>query len=119
MNFALIYLFNRFFYQLGSFFHHWYIDASRYLFHYFMSTLERLDRTWAVRITLRYFFHPLYKDYTIIGRIVGMIFRSGRIFIGSVIYLLAAGLFIVLYLFWLAAPFLLLFYIGKNFNAQN
>jgi len=119
MNFALIYLFNRFFYQLGNFFHHWYVDASYYFFHYFISLLERLDRVWAIRVTLKYFFQPLYKDYTIIGRIVGVIFRAGRIVIGLLIYLFVAALFIVIYLLWLTFPFLLLFYIGKNFKMES
>lgn len=104
MNFAVIYLAHRCCYRLIEFFHHWYVDASRKFAHLFISTLERLDRTFAVRITLRYFFHPLYKDYTIIGRILGVIFRSIRVVIGVTIYAFWALIFLVCYLLWLAVP---------------
>src|SRR3989338_325613 len=97
MNFSLIYLVNRFFYRLFDFFHHWYADGSRVFFHHFISFLERLDKKFAVKITLRYFFRPLCGDYTIVGRILGVIFRSGRILIGAALYLFFSAIFLVVY----------------------
>ncbi len=111
MNFSLIYLANRFFYRLFDFFHHWYADGSKVFFNYFISFLERLDQRFAVKITLRYFFQPLYGDYTIVGRILGVIFRSGRIFIGTAVYLLATAVFLVVYLLWLLVPAVIILYV--------
>src|SRR3989344_2268545 len=111
MNFSLIYLANRFFYRLFDFFHHWNADGSRVFFHHSISLLERLDRYFAVRITVRYFFRPLYGDYTIIGRILGIIFRSGRIVIGATVYLFVAALFFVVYLLWLLIPAVAILYV--------
>lgn len=110
MSFSLIYLLNRFFYRLFDFFHHWYADGSKVFFNYFFSFLERLDQRFAVKITLRYFFHPLYGDYTIIGRILGVFFRSARIIIGTAVYLFFAVIFLIIYLLWLLVPVIIILY---------
>ena len=91
-DFALGYLLHRFFYRIFDFFRHWYVDGSRVIAHTFISTLERIDRSLAVKITLQHFFEPLYKDYSIIGRILGVFFRSIRILIGGVAYAVITAL---------------------------
>jgi hypothetical protein len=104
MDFAPIYLIQRFFYRIADFFHHWYVDGSRAIGNQFMVTLQATDQTFAIKITLRHFFEPLYKDYSIIGRILGIIFRIGRIIIGGVVYLVIAVAFAIVYVAWLAIP---------------
>jgi hypothetical protein len=113
-DFALIYLAHRFFYRIFEFFRHWYVDGSRVIAHRFLSTLEEIDETLAIAITLRYLFQPLYKDYSIIGRILGLIFRTGRILIGSAIYLVIALLFLAFYLVWIAIPAVIILLVVKN-----
>lgn len=115
MNFALVYLLHRALYRLGDFFHHWYIDGTRAFAHKFISLLEELDRTFAISITFRYLFQPLYKDYSVVGRIVGFVFRSGRILIGGVVYVFVAVLFLVAYFAWLVIPPAILFYAWRHF----
>lgn len=110
MNFALGYVIQRFFFRLGDFFHHWYVDGSRWILYRFMQTVSRLDRTFAVRITLAHFFEPLYKDFTVIGRILGVIFRSVRVVIGGFVYLLIALLFLAILVAWLAVPPVIVLY---------
>jgi len=104
MDFSVVYLVDRFFYRIFDFFHHWYVDGSRFFGRKFIGILTGLDKTFAVRVTLKHFFEPLYKDYTIIGRIMGAIFRTFRVFIGSVVYLVVAIIAIAVYLVWLAIP---------------
>lgn len=104
MDFAPIYLIQRFFYRIADFFHHWYVDGSRAIGNQFITTLQATDQTFAIKITLRYFFQPLYKDYSVIGRIMGVVGRTGRIIIGGVVYLLTAITFAVVYVVWLAIP---------------
>ena len=111
MDFAPIYLAQRFFYHIGDFFHHWYVDGSRAIGNKFILTLEAADQAFAVKITLRHFSEPLYKDYSVIGRILGIIFRTGRILIGGVVYLLISIAFAIVYLVWLGIPAALLWYI--------
>lgn len=111
MNFSLIYLIGRFAYRILDFFHHWYADASRVFFYKLISFLEYLDQSLALRMTLRYFFQPLYKDYSVIGRILGVIFRTCRIFISVVVYAIVLLIFLAAYVLWLVAPIILVLYI--------
>lgn len=120
MNFAPVYLVVRFFLLIGDFLHHWYIDGSRRLADFFVSSFEKLDQTLAIRITIKYFFQPLYKDFTILGRILGVIFRSGRILIGLVIYLVVAGVFLAVYLAYvLLLPVLITMTLKSLFSTAN
>jgi len=111
MNFSLTYLAGRFIYRILDFFNHWYIGASRVFFHKLVSFLEELDQTIALRVTLKYFFQPLFKDYTVIGRILGVVFRTGRALIGAIIYFLVIAIFMTGYILWLAAPIILILYV--------
>lgn len=116
MDFALGYLFHRFFFRLSDFFHHWYTDGTRAFAHAYVSFLERTDKFFGVRINWRYIFQPLYRDFTIIGRIMGLIFRSIRIVLGLVIYAAASILFLIAYLAWLALPFAILFLVWRDIS---
>lgn len=98
---ALVYLVNRLGYRVLDFFHHWYYHGSRVITNYFFLVLERLDRGLAFKITLKHFFEPLYKDYTVIGRILGVIFRTFRILIGFFVYAVFAVCFALVYLVWI------------------
>jgi hypothetical protein len=104
MDFSVVYLARRLLYRFLDFFHHWYVDGSRAIGRHFMTTLTAADRSFAVAITLRHFFEPLYKDYSIIGRILGIVFRTVRVVIGGVFYLILAIAFAIVYLVWLAVP---------------
>ena len=115
MNFALVYIIQRFLYRLGDFFHNWYIHGSRNIFHFFISKMESIDKVFALKVTLRYFFQPLYKDYTVVGRILGVVFRSGRILIAVSFYLVISAIFFLIYLSWLIFPPAILIYAAKGF----
>ncbi len=107
--FAISYLVSRFFYRIYVFFRDWYVDGSRAVARAFMATLEYLDRSLAVKITLQHFFEPLYKDYSIIGRVLGIVFRSIRVVLGAVIYALIGIAFAAVYLVWIIVPPTILF----------
>ena len=109
-DFALGYLFHRFFYRIFDFFQHWYVGGSRVIAHVFISTLEHIDRSLAVKITIVHFFEPLYKDYSVVGRVLGIIFRTFRIAIGTVVYVVITFFFLIGYLAWIAIPPVLLFF---------
>ena len=115
MDFAGIYLIQRFFYRIFDFFHHWYIDGSRAIGRRFMATIAAMDRSIALKVTVRHFFEPLYKDYTIIGRILGVVFRTCRVAIGLVAYLFLALFFTAAYIAWLAVPLLIIYYAAKTY----
>ena len=114
MSFALVYLPARFLYRLLDFFRHWYGEGSRAIGHAYISQLTEMDRTWALRVTLGHFFEPLYGDYTMVGRILGVIFRTGRVGIAGVIYLGLSLIFGAVYLTWVGLPVYVLYQIYRN-----
>lgn len=110
MDFALVYLVQRFFYRIFDFFHHWYVDGSREFGHRLISTLAAADQTIAFKITLRHFFEPLYKDYSVVGRVLGVVFRTGRIILGGAFYIFLLTCFAVAYILWIGVPLIIIFY---------
>ena len=114
MDFSLVYLVNRFFYRVFDFFHHWYVDGSRMFGRKFIGVLTDLDKTFALKVTLQHFFEPLYKDYTPIGRIMGIVGRTIRSFAGVVIYIVISLIAGVLYIIWLAIPAIVVYRIIKG-----
>ena len=110
MNFVLTYIIDRFFYRFFSFFYNWYVGGISVVAENFMKTLKDMDRTFAIAITIRYFFEPLYKDYSIVGRVLGVVFRSGRILIGFVVYLATAIMFLIFYVIWSLIPIILIYH---------
>ncbi|MBI4095221.1 MAG: hypothetical protein HY435_03450 [Candidatus Liptonbacteria bacterium] len=110
--FAPVYLAYRLFYRILGFFHHWYFDASKQFFHWFADYFGALEHALALRVTILHFFQPLWKDYTAVGRVLGVIFRSGRIVVAVTTYLVLGALFYAAYLVWLALPIYLLFVIA-------
>jgi hypothetical protein len=103
------YLFTRFSYRLLEFLRHWYIDTFKIYSHFIISLLEKFDRRFAFRITLRNLFRPLYQDRTLIGYVLGFIFRIWRLFIGGFIYLIILAAAIIFYLAWLGIPVYIIF----------
>ena len=114
MDFSLVYLAQRLLYRFLDFFHHWYVDGSRAIARHFMETMRSVDQSLAVAITLRHFFEPLYKDYSIVGRIMGIIFRTARVLIGGIFYIFLALLFAIAYVIWIAIPAVILYYAARN-----
>jgi hypothetical protein len=114
MDFSLVYLVHRFFYRVFDFFHHWYMDGSRWFGRKFIGMLTGLDKTFALKVTLEHFFEPLYGDYTAIGRILGAIFRTVRVLIGLVIYCFVSVIALALYLAWLAIPAFVVWKIARG-----
>lgn len=100
----LVYLGNRFFYRLGEFLRHWYRDGFFFFFHKLIGLLEWLDSYFALKITLRYLFQPLYQNYTFVGYVLGFIFRGTRIAVAGIIYGIVILMGLILYLVWALVP---------------
>lgn len=85
--------------------------------HTALGIFERLDRTFALRVTIRYIFHPLYQDRSIIGYLLGFLFRFFRIVIGAGVYAVVWAIFAAVYIGWAAVPFLLIYLAFKKYGA--
>ena len=116
MSFSLVYLANRFLYRVTEFLRHWYINAIFIISHKTTNLLERLDRRLALKITLRNWLRPLYQDYTFIGYVLGIVFRTLRIMAGIMIYLIVIAAAIAFYFVWAATPFWII-YRGIKYGA--
>jgi len=101
---ALIYLVSRFFYRIAEFLRHWYQDGFFFFSRRLVDFLERLDRYFAFKITLRFLFQPLFQNYTFVGYILGFIFRGFRLLVAGFVYLLTILAWLVVYLLWAFIP---------------
>ncbi len=115
MNFAPVYLIYSFFLNIFNFLDHWYRNGFKFFLKHWVKIIKELDKTFAVIINLKHFFVPLYKDYTIIGRFVGIILRFFRASIGLIIYLIITIIFgMIILAWWLIPIFLILVTLIKN-----
>jgi len=76
-------------------------------FNFVVTQFERLDRRLAWKVTFKNLFQPLYKDYTIIGHILGFVFRSIRLLVASIIYIFLFFVALIVYFVWVAVPVIL------------
>ena len=112
------YLISRFFYRIAEFLRHWYVKSFWIYNHFVISLLEKFDRRLALKITLSHLFEPLYQDRTIVGYILGFIFRSLRLILGVVIYTLLIIAAIAVYFAWLMVPLYIIYRIFREIYAQ-
>jgi len=88
---------------------HWYVASFQAIGHRTIGILERLDRRLALKITLRYFFKPLYGDRSLPGRFFALIFRVLRILIAVAAYVSIIALAIGSYLFFALLPVFIIY----------
>lgn len=103
------YLIYGLFFRVADFFRHWYIKSFRIYASFVLSVLERVDAVFALKITLRHMLEPLYQDRSVIGYILGFIFRFLRVITASCVYALIIACFIIIYIGWLFVPVALLY----------
>lgn len=109
------YLLGRALYRIKLFFADWFFGGFRMVSRTTINMLESLDRTWAVMITLRNIFQPLYQDHTFTGRILGFIFRTIRILIGLGLYAVIVTVALIVYALIAVAPLYILYWgFGKQ-----
>ncbi|OGM91073.1 hypothetical protein A3A20_00565 [Candidatus Wolfebacteria bacterium RIFCSPLOWO2_01_FULL_45_19] len=109
MSFALIYIVVRAFYSFVKFWRHWYVESFTIIARMAMNVLEKLDRVFAVRINFRFLLQPLYQDYTVVGRVIGPIFRLIRVIVGSLIYSVTVVAAAIFYIVWALLPVFIIY----------
>jgi len=114
MGISLIYLLNQAGYRVLEFFRHWYVGGFLTASHLSLNVLERFDRIFAFKITLKNLFQPLYQDYSVIGYLWGFVFRSFRLIAGSIVYGALVLISVTLYLIWVAIPIYIIYNILIN-----
>ena len=89
---------------MNQFFSYWYGSSAPRFFDAYTDTVASTEETFAVRQTMANISKPLFQDYTLGGRVVGVLMRLARIAAGLICYSVMAVLFAVAYLAWLAFP---------------
>ncbi len=86
----------------------WFIAKPKAILNLLIELIKDLDKNFAVALNLKLIAKPLYKDYSLIGRIIGPIFRFFRVLIGGAIYLFITLIFLLIILAWvLILPFII------------
>ena len=98
------YIIQRFFVRILEFLYRWYVVSGKSIANSAIRKLKSFERTFALKITIRNFFKPLYGDESFIGRIFGIFFRTVRIFTALLFYLFFISVVIVVYLVWMLLP---------------
>jgi len=108
MVYAFTFLFERLIYRIIAFFRDWYVRGSRRYWHGVIAFVEALDRRFALLVTLKHLFTPLYGDYSVIGYVLGFFFRFLRALVASACYACVFALALAAYAAWVALPLILL-----------
>ncbi len=110
------YLITRFVVRLIGFLSDWYVGGFKVFMHAAISAFESLDRTFALKVTLRYMFRPLYQDRSVIGYTLGFFFRALRAIVGALFYAVLWIVFAGAYVVWAAAPLVLVYFAFKTYG---
>lgn len=105
------YLGKEFLRRVFEFLEHWYWGSFHFVGGRLIDLLRQWDRFFALKITARHWLEPLYQDRTVIGYILGPIFRTGRIILALIVYLITIFFVALLYFIWLIIPPAIAFYI--------
>ncbi len=111
---SLVYIFSHLGRRISDFFRHWYVDGFYKAVHWTLNFLERMDQYFALRITVKNWFQPLYQDYTFIGYLWGFVFRTIRIAAGSAAYLFLIAIAAALFAVWALIPIYVIYQIIFN-----
>ena len=104
----------RFLERFLAFLNHWYRGGTRFFWTRTTDVLIGLDGTFAVFLTVRHLFEPLYQDNTFIGYILGFIFRVLRTALGLLTYLVVIIVAFTLYVSWILLPIFSLYKIFEG-----
>ena len=107
---SLTYLIRIAFVRFFGFFVHWYRDGLHAWLYAYRQASSSLEEMVASRLMIHLLFRPLYGDYSIVGRIIGPIFRFGRLVIGVIGHILLVAFFGLIIVVWLLIPPLLITY---------
>ena len=87
-----------------KFFHFWYVQSSKDFWNREVAFLKQIEKDLGVVINLKLIFQPIFGDYSYMGRIIGPVFRLGRVLIGFIIMVASIFAVVAIYLIWIILP---------------
>lgn len=88
--------------------HFWFIEGTIFFLRLFRNVTIYAEQAAAFTLNIRFFFVPLFGDYSLLGRVMGIIFRTLRIGFGLIFIPFVSSIVLFLFFFWLLIPFYLL-----------
>ena len=104
-----LYILSSFFLRIWLFLKHWYFDGFFFITEKTISILGFFDQLFALKSTLLNLFRPLYQDYSLVGQIIGPIFRFLLLILGIIIYLAIIIISLIIFIIWAAIPLVIIF----------
>ena len=92
----------------------WYVRGSKEFWRKEISFIKGIERDIGVLINLKLITQPIFGDYTRMGRIIGPIFRLGRVLIGLTIIFFSVLAVVALFVIWFLLPVVTLIMIFEN-----
>jgi hypothetical protein len=105
----------RFFKGIYDFLYFWYVKSSKDFWHRELVFIKDVERDIGLLINLKLLTQPIFGDYSYMGRIIGPIFRLGRVIFGFFLVLISLFAIIVSYVIWLLLPPVAFLMFIKNF----
>lgn len=87
-------------------------DTPKWLFTVIFRLAKFVNNTFSFTLNIRLFFVPLYGDYTLIGRFIGLVLRIFFIVFGSVFVIFLVIVSLIAPFVWYILPVGLIYYIG-------
>ncbi|MCL4406369.1 MAG: hypothetical protein M1586_02490 [Patescibacteria group bacterium] len=115
----IVYLFQLFFIRIGDFLRHWYVSGFHAFTDWTVRFLELLDRVLALKVSVRYWFQPLFQERSVFGYLIGFFARTIRIIFASVIYTLVILIAFGIYLAWILLPIWLVYKIVQAYGIKT
>lgn len=109
MTYFPVFISIRFILSILGFVEHWYIDSFHFALRKVFQMLGRMENTFALKVTLRNFFQPLYQDRSLLGFFMGIWWRTLRLALGFFAYAAFILAAIFVYFLWLVLPAFLIF----------
>lgn len=100
--------------EIINFFSFWYLTSSKNFWQKEVSFIKGIENDIGLLINLRLMFQPIFGDYSYMGRVIGPIFRTGRILFGFIFILLSLVFMVIMYLIWIILPLLTFLMIFLN-----
>lgn len=104
----------RFLKSFHDFLYFWYIKSSRDFWRSEIAFLKRVENDIGLLVNLKLITQPIYGDYSYMGKVIGPIFRLGRVLFGSAAVLFSFLAIVVCYILWLALPVVAVIMVWKN-----
>ena len=109
----MIFLIDRLIFRISNFLRHWYVLSFKIYTNFVISIFEKMDKVFALKITYKNIFSPLYSDRSVFGYFFGFVFRVVRLFVGGITYTFTAIITVLIYLVWAAIPLFIMYKIIK------